>query len=655
MHDLPRLANAIRFLAIDAIVRAGEGHQGVPLGMAEIATALYTRHLKFDAADPAWPDRDRVVLSNGHGSMLLYSALYLTGQAFTLDDLKRFRQWGSPTAGHPELGEAPGIETTTGPLGQGFANAVGMAIAERMLAARFGDALVSHHTYVLCGDGCLMEGVSAEAASLAGHLQLGKLVVLYDDNQITIDGSTAIAFTEDVAARFAAYGWHTARVDGHDQEAVYQALQAAQAETARPSLICCRTVIGRGSPKLAGTSKSHGSPLGADEVRATKAALGLDPDASFVVPPEVLAWFRRDDADRKARRLAWEAHLAQHADADAWRAWHAAPDLGLVSWPGFAAGEKVSTRKASHAAIVALGAALPNLVGGSADLAESNLTHIKGTDAFSAQTPGGHNLAYGVREHAMAAIANGLSLHGGLVPFCATFMCFHDYMRPSVRLSALMHQPVVYVYTHDSVHLGEDGPTHQPVEHLMAMRSMPNLWVVRPSDPTETVEAWKLSLRRRDGPTALALTRQNLPVLDRSRLGPAEGLHRGAYVLAEAEGQATVVLIATGSEVELALRARDALQADGVPTRVVAMPCWEAFASQDAAYRAAVLPRHLPRVSVEAGVTFGWSRWTGEGGRSVGIDRFGASAPAPLVAEKLGLNVDAVVAAARAALSESGL
>lgn len=636
-------SNTIKGLAMDAVQAANSGHPGAPMGMSDIATVLWGRFLSYDPRDTAWPDRDRVVLSNGHGSMLLYSMLHLTGMALSLDDLRNFRQWGSPTAGHPEYGHVPGVETTTGPLGQGIANGVGMAMAEAHLRARFGEALSNHYTYVLCGDGCLMEGISGEASSLAGHLKLGRLIALYDDNQITIDGATSITFTEDVGARYAAYGWQVLRVDGHDREAIAAAITAAKAETERPTLICCRTVIARGSPKLAGTSKSHGAPLGEAEVRATKLALGMDPDQSFVIPDQVLAHFRARDAERTAAHAAWQARLAAHPERAAWEQQHGAPDLGQVSWPAYKVGDKVATRKASHAALGAAGAALTGLIGGSADLAESNGTGLKGAGELSALTPEGRNINFGVREHAMAAICNGLSLHGGVRPFCATFLVFYDYMRPSVRLSALMGQPVVYIYTHDSVWLGEDGPTHQPIEHLMAMRGVPGLWVVRPGDPTETVEAWKMALARTDGPTALVLTRQNLPNLDRGVYGAVELFHRGAYVLAEADGETAAVLIATGSEVELALRARNALQADGVPTRVVNMPCWEAFEAQDADYQRSVLPRGLPTVSVEAGITLGWQRWTGARGASVGIDRFGASAPGAVVADKLGLNVGRVV------------
>lgn len=645
MHIETLASNTIKGLAMDAVQAASSGHPGMPMGMSDIATVLWGRFLKYDPRDPAWPDRDRVILSNGHGSMLLYSMLYLTGTALTLDDLKRFRQWGSPTAGHPEYGHAPGIETTTGPLGQGIANGVGMAIAEAFLASRFGREIVDHYTYVFCGDGCLMEGVSAEAASLAGHLGLGRLILLYDDNQITIDGATTLAYTEDVGARFRAYGWHVQHVDGHDREAVAGAIEEARRVEDRPSIICCRTVIAKGAPNLAGSAKSHGAPLGEAEIRAAKQALGMDPDQRFAVPDAVIEHFRARDGARAALRDSWRERLASHPGRETWARWHGPPAVAEVNWPRFKAGEKLASRKASHMALNAAAAVIDNLLGGSADLAESNLTHMKGAGELNAGTFGGRNLSFGVREHAMAAISNGLALHGGLRPYCATFLVFHDYMRPAVRLSALMGQPVVYVYTHDSVWLGEDGPTHQPVEHLMAMRAIPNLWVVRPSDANETVEAWRLALERLDGPTALCLTRQNLVTLDRERFGSAEGLHRGAYVLAEAEGDARVLLLATGSEVELALEARERLQAEGVPTRVVALPCWEAFELQEADYRSSVLLPGVPRVSIEAGVTMGWERWTGDVFASIGIDRFGASAPGNVVADKFGLNVTRVVQA----------
>lgn len=648
--DLARhAAHTIRGLAMDAIQEANSGHPGAPMGMADMAVVLWHDVLKYDPTDAAWPDRDRVVLSNGHASMLLYSMLHLTGTALSLDDLKRFRQWHSPTAGHPEYGEAPGIETTTGPLGQGFANGVGMALAEKWLAARFGAELVDHRTYVFAGDGCLMEGLSSEAASLAGHLGLGKLVVLYDDNRITIDGSTDLSFSEDVTQRFEAVGWRVLDVDGHDHDALRAALRDARQDDGRPVLVRCRTTIGWGSPNLAGSNKTHGAPLGAAEVAATKAAIGLDPDATFAVSDAVRGFFTEGDGARRAMRLAWRQRLEASGQADALAAYAAPPDLDAVAWPTFEPGTKLATRKASAAALQALAPAVPQLLGGSADLAGSNGSYLKGLGDVTADDFSGRNLHFGIREHAMAALANGMALHGGVRPYTATFLAFHDYMRPSVRLAALMGLPVVYIYTHDSVYLGEDGPTHQPVEHLAAMRSMPNLRVIRPADGAETVEAWKAALSHDGGPTALCLTRQGLPNLDHGgEMAPAAGLHRGGYVLAEADGgDPQVVLIATGSEVATALDARALLAADGIRARVVSLPCWEIFAEQDAAWRAHVLPAGLPRVSVEAGTTFGWQAMVGLDGASIGIDRFGASAPGAVVAEKLGIHPAAVAKAAR--------
>jgi transketolase len=617
--------------------------------MADVAVVLWTRFLAYDPDDPAWIDRDRFILSGGHGSTLLYSLLHLSGLALDLEDLRQFRQWGSRTPGHPEVGETPGVETTTGPLGQGLANAVGFAMAEAHLRATYGRELVDHRTWAMCGDGDLMEGLSSEAASLAGHLGLGRLVVLWDDNGITIDGSTAITFTEDVLARFAAFGWHVARVDGHDPEAVAAALEAARAEETRPSLVACRTRIGFGSPAKEGTSASHGAPLGVDEVRRTKERLGLDPDATFHVPDSTRAFFRADDPARRARRAAHDARLAVSPRAAELRGRMAGEiDPGAVAWPSHPVGSSLATRKSSEMAIQAIAAAVPAFFGGSADLAESNFTHMKGVGDFQAATPAGRNVAFGIREHAMAAVCNGLCLHGGFRPFNATFLVFHDYHRPSFRLSALMHLPVVYVYTHDSVWVGEDGPTHQPIETLQAIRLVPNAWLVRPADANEVNEAWAMALARRDGPVALALTRQNLPTLDRATHAPASGIRRGGYVLREAH-DARATLIATGSEVHLALEAATALAAEGLSVRVVNMACTQLFDAQPRAYRAEVLGS-VPRVSVEAGTTLGWERYVGLDGASVGIDRFGASAPGKLVAERLGMNVDNVVRTVRAVL-----
>ena len=639
-------ANTIRGLAIDAVQAANSGHPGMPLGMADVATVLWSQFISYDAADPAWPDRDRFVLSGGHGSMLLYSVLFLTGQSLTLDDLKQFRQWGSKTAGHPEFGEAPGIECTTGPLGQGIAMAVGMALAEAHQRARFGAELVDHYTWATCGDGDLMEGVAMEAASLAGHLGLGRLVLVYDDNGITIDGSTSLSFSEDVPGKFAAMGWHVQRVDGHDPRAVEAAVAAARAETARPSLICARTRIGFGSPNKEGKSSAHGAPLGVDEVKLTKARLGLDPEVSFAVPQAAVDFFRARDGQRAARRAAWAARLEASPFRDAFvAALSGTLDTTAVAWPEHTPGPGIATRKASEAAIQAIAAACPSVIGGSADLAESNLTHIKASHEVKNGHYEGRNIAFGIREHAMAAVCNGIALHGGLRPFCATFLIFHDYHRPSFRLSALMHQPVIYVYTHDSVWLGEDGPTHQPTETLQAIRLVPNAWLIRPADAAETNVAWAMALERRDGPVALALTRQNLPTMDRSAFPPADAIRRGAYVLREAAG-AVVTLVATGSEVSLALLAADVLAGEGVAARVVNMACTQVFDQQDAGYRRSVLGS-APRVSVEAGATMGWQRYAEA---HVGIDRFGASAPGKTVSEKLGMNVPNIVSVAKSLL-----
>lgn len=648
-----RAAHTLRGLAMDAVQRANSGHPGAPMGMAEMAVALWGHVLEHDPSAPDWPDRDRFVLSNGHASALLYSLLHLTGTSISMDELQRFRQWHSPTAGHPEYGEAPGIETTTGPLGQGLATAVGMALAERRLRAEFGAALCDHHTWVFAGDGCLMEGIAYEAASFAGHQQLDHLTVLWDDNRITIDGSTDESFSEDVMARFRASGWHCIEVDGHDITALVAALQAARAHEGQPVFVRCTTTIGLHAPTKAGTSASHGAPLGADEVAGAKRAIGLDPEQQFQVDPEVRAWFRRRTDEVAARRAAWEARVAGSPQGEALRARLAGElDLEAVEVPRFEPGSSLATRKASAAVLNALGKAVPGIMGGSADLAGSNGSTLKGEPFASPASPAARNVHFGIREHAMGAICNGLALHGGVRPYCATFLVFHDYMRPAVRLAALMKQPVVLIYTHDSVYLGEDGPTHQPVEHLMAMRSMPNLWVVRPADATETAEAWKLAMTRTDGPTALCLTRQGLPVLDRSVLASADGLHQGAYVLRDA-ADPQLVLIATGSEVSLVLDAADRLAAEGVAARVVSMPCWEAFSAQPAEVRAAVLPAGVPRVSVEAGVTFGWQAIVGLDGATVGIDRFGASAPGKVVAEQLGISVDNVVATAQRLLAST--
>lgn len=655
--------NAIRFLAVDAVEQAKSGHPGMPMGAAPMAYVLWMRHLRHNPRDPKWPNRDRFVLSAGHGSMLLYALLHLTGYDLPMEELQRFRQWGSRTPGHPEYGHTPGVETTTGPLGQGLANAVGMAIAEQYWAAHFnreGFPIFDHFTYVIASDGDLMEGISHEAASLAGHLGLGKLIVLYDDNDISIDGPTDQTFTEDIGARFEAYGWHVQHVaDGNDLLAIDAALRQAQAETERPSLIIVRTHIGYGSPNKQDTAAAHGAPLGPEEVRLTKRNLGWPEDQVFYVPKEVYRHMRQAIEIGRQHQEAWESLLAQYrerypeeaAELDRWlarrlpKAW----DAGL---PTFEAGKAVATRNAGGAVLDVLAARLPELVGGSADLAESNKTHPKGRAAFSRTNRQGGYIHFGVREHAMAAICNGLSLHG-LRAYASTFLVFSDYLRPSLRLSALMEQPVIYVFTHDSIGLGEDGPTHQPIEHLASLRAIPNVVVLRPADATETVEAWKVALEREHGPTLLVLTRQNVPVLDRNRLASAEGVRRGGYVLKEAQRPLQAILLASGSEVHLALAAAEQLEAEGLGVRVVSMPSWELFRQQDIAYQELVLPPEVTvRVAVEAGVGQGWEQFVGCRGRIVSIERFGASAPAQVLFQQFGFTPERVAQEVRALLHQ---
>jgi transketolase len=646
--------NTIRTLAMDGVQKAHSGHPGMPMGAADMAYVLWTRFLKHNPADPAWPDRDRFVLSAGHGSMLLYSLLHLTGYDLSLEELKNFRQWGSRTPGHPEYGLAPGVETTTGPLGQGFANGVGMAIAERFLAATFnrpGFPIFNHFTYGIVSDGDLMEGVSHEAASLAGHLGLGKLVYLYDDNEISIEGSTDIAFTEDVPARFRAYGWHVQEVDGYDLDGIEAAIRTAQEESQQPSLIACHTHIAYGSPNKQDTAGAHGAPLGEEEVRLTKEALGWSPDAHFFIPEEPLTVFRRAlERGRQAEAQWWETfeqyREAYPEDAALLETLWAGrlPEGWVDALPTFAPADgPLATRKASGAVLNSVAPALPTLIGGSADLAPSNVTLLKDCDDFQRATPAGRNLRFGVREHTMGAILNGLALHGGVLPYGGTFLIFSDYMRPPVRLAAMMHLPVVYVWTHDSVWIGEDGPTHQPVEQLAALRAIPNLVVIRPADGNETAAAWRVALERRDGPTGLALTRQKLPVLAEAALDPAETVARGAYVLAGTPGTPDVLLIASGSEVHLALEVRELLADKGVAARVVSMPSWKLFDAQPASYQEAVLPPLVTaRLAIEAGVTQGWAKYVGLAGDVIGLDRFGASAPYKVLVEKLGFTPEVV-------------
>jgi transketolase len=647
------MANAIRALAMDAVEMAKCGHPGMPMGMADVATVLFTRFLKFDAAAPAWPDRDRFVLSAGHGSMLLYALLHLTGYpGVTMDELRNFRQLGSKTAGHPEYGHAPGIETTTGPLGQGLANAVGMALAERLLNARLGDGIVDHYTYVLAGDGCLMEGISHEAISLAGHLRLNKLIVLFDDNHISIDGPTELAVSDDQVKRFEAAGWAAERVDGHDSEAVGAAIERAR-RSDRPALIACRTVIGYGAPTKAGKASTHGSPLGAEEIAGARDKLGWG-FAPFEVPGHVLAAWRACGARGSSVRADWTRRWlgldAKARDAFEHPARAAAPAIAqaisVAKKAAAAATARKATRNWSEATLDHLIPALPALIGGSADLTGSNNTRINNQPVVAAGSFAGSYIHYGVREHAMAAVMNGLALHGGLIPYGGTFLVFTDYCRPAIRLSALMRQRVIYVMTHDSIGLGEDGPTHQPVEHLASLRAIPGLNVFRPADGVETAECWELAVRPGEAPSILALTRQAVPNL-RTNHTDQNLCAKGAYVLAETEGRRRdVTILATGSEVGVAMEARALLANDGVEAAVVSMPCWELFAAQPASYREAVLGT-APRVAVEAAVELGWERWLGERGAFVGMHGFGASAPAAQLFAHFGITPAAVAAAAR--------
>ena len=648
-HD--QLANAIRALAMDAVEAANSGHPGMPMGMADVATVLFSRYLRFDPAAPAWPDRDRFVLSAGHGSMLIYALLHLTGYARpTIDDIRAFRQLGSPCAGHPENFELPGVETTTGPLGQGFATAVGMAIAERHLNARFGDALVDHRTWVIAGDGDLMEGINHEAVGLAGHLRLGRLIVFWDDNRITIDGATDLSTSEDIGARYTAAGWHFLACDGHDPVDIARAIDAALADP-RPSLIGCRTVIGKGAPKKQGTSATHGSPLGAEEVAGARAALGWTADA-FEIPDDIAAAWREAGLRGAAARADWQARLVadprrsefesqiEGAVADSWLKPYVD---GLLAAP-----QKVATRKASELALEAINAAVPWTIGGSADLTGSNNTKTKALSPLTRDDYAGRYLYYGIREFGMAAAMNGMALHGGVIPYGGTFLVFSDYCRPAIRLSALQRARVVYVMTHDSIGLGEDGPTHQPIEHLTSLRLIPNLDVLRPCDAVETAECWALALARTDGPSLLALTRQNLPQL---RAEAQENLCGfGAYRLQAAEAPRRVVLIATGSEVEIAAGVRTQLEAAGIGADVVSMPSWRRFDAQPDAYRAHLLPADALKVSIEAGTTLGWERYTGSTGLRFGIDSFGASAPATDLFRHFGLTPEAIAPQILAAL-----
>ncbi len=655
-HD--RMANAIRALAMDAVQAAKSGHPGMPMGMADAATVLFTQFLKFDPQRPDWPDRDRFVLSAGHGSMLLYALLHLTGYPdMTMAEIRNFRQLHSRTAGHPEYGEAPGIETTTGPLGQGLANAVGMALAERMMNARFGDDLVDHRTWVVAGDGCLMEGISQEAITLAGHLGLGKLIVLFDDNAISIDGPTTLATSDDQIGRFEACGWHVQQVDGHDPAALAAAMQAA-CGSSRPSMIACKTVIGYGAPTKAGTAATHGAPLGDEEIAGAREQLDWH-EPPFEIPEDVAQAWREAGARAAAEADAWEERLAG-AEGGVRAQFQRVVDGALPAELGdsvaalkrqFAVdAPKMATRQASGKVLDRLTEVVPELAGGSADLTGSNNTRAAGHSDVAAGDFSGSYIRYGVREHAMAAAMNGMALHGGLIPYAGTFLVFTDYARPAIRLSALMGQRAIYVMTHDSIGLGEDGPTHQPVEHLAALRAMPNLNVFRPCDAIETAECWELALQARKSPSVLALTRQGLPTL-RTVHSDENVCARGAYLLSEADGERQVTLLASGSEVSIAVEAQALLRQADIAAAVVSLPCWELFERQPDDYRAAVLG-DAPRVACEAASGFGWSRWTGEGGDFVGMQGFGASAPAAHLYEHFGITAEAVAGAARKVVAE---
>ncbi len=660
-----RAINAIRFLAADAVQQANSGHPGLPMGAAPMAYTLWMHHLRHNPRNPKWPNRDRFILSGGHGSALLYALLHLTGYDLPLEEVKNFRQFGSLTPGHPEFGLTPGVETTTGPLGAGFANGVGMAIAEAHLAAEFNTPehqIIDHFIYAIVTDGDLMEGISSEAASLAGHLQLGKLVYLYDDNHISIDGSTDLAFTEDRLARFEAYGWHTLQVpDGNDVEAIDRAIQAAKADP-RPSLIAVRTVIGYGAPNRQGTAKAHGEPLGDEELRLAKENLGWPLEPRFYLPEDVLAHFRESiqrgagfQAEWQARFDAYRAQFPEKAAELARRMRGELPQGWDNNPPVFPADPKgMASRAASGKALNHFAAKIPELLGGSADLAPSNNTKIEGTPAFQRNSPEGRNFHFGVREHGMGGVVNGIAYHGGLRPFGATFLVFSDYMRPAIRLSALSHLPSIWVFTHDSIGVGEDGPTHQPVEHVTALRAIPNLVTIRPADANETVHAWRVALARTHAPTALILTRQNLPTLDRSTYSDASLLERGAYILSDMGDNAPeLILMASGSEVSLVVEAGLRLAAEGVNVRVVSFPSWELFKAQDAAYRETVLPARVKaRLAVEAGIGLGWERWVGDSGAVISLERYGASGPGARLFKEFGFTVENIVETAMKVLGK---
>lgn len=645
--SLEAVALTIRSLAMDAVEKANSGHPGLPMGCAELGALLYGEILNHYPAEPGWINRDRFVLSAGHGSMLLYALLYLSGYGLTLDDIKNFRQAGSPTAGHPEYGMAKGIETTTGPLGQGLSNAVGMAIAEQMLASRFNTEkhrVIDHHTFVLAGDGCMMEGITSEAASLAGHLGLGKLIVFYDSNHVTIDGSTKIAFTEDVLKRYDAYGWQTFSVNAYDVEGIEGFVRLAKEETAKPTIILLESIIGKGSPNLAGTSKVHGAALGAEELKATKKNLGLDENVDFYVDRKATEYFKKKQTGWKEAYERWNSEFSAWAAENPtlkqqWDLYFGKARLDKAELPAFKVGDKVATRNAGGKVENAIAVAVPNLVGGSADLDSSNKTAISGVGEFSREDRGGRNIHFGVREHAMGGISNGIALHGGFRPFAATFLVFADYMRPSIRLAALMGLPVIYVFTHDSIYVGEDGPTHQPVEQIQSLRIIPGVHVLRPGDAQETAVAWQMAIERTDGPTALALTRQNIVVYEKADPEWQEGCRKGAYVVQDCDGTPEVILVATGSEVGLAIEAAGIC---GKKVRVISMICRELFLKQEKSYREKLIPHGVRVVAAEAGVTSGWEAITLSADLVFGLSRFGESGKAEEVARRLGLTADAL-------------
>lgn len=652
--------NTIRTLSMDAVQAAESGHPGMPMGMADAAYVLWTKFLKHDPSNPDWYDRDRFILSAGHGSMLLYSLLHLTGYDLSLEELKNFRQWGSKTPGHPEYGDTPGVETTTGPLGQGFATGVGMAMAERHLAAVFNTddhKITDHYIYGIVSDGDLMEGISHEAASLAGHLKLGKIVYLYDANEISIDGSTDLAYTEDAAKRFESYNWHVLKVDGHDRQAVEEAIEKARSVDSKPSIIICRTHIGYGSPNKQDSADSHGSPLGGDEIAKTKKNLGWDPDKKFYIPDQVLSHFRKAVAKGEELSKEWKAKFDAYkkenrakAEDFETRIKRVLPGNFEQMLPVFETSEKgIATRAASGKVINAISDNIPAMLGGSADLTGSNKTWIDNAAIFDSGNYAGRNVHFGVREHAMGAALNGMALHGGIIPFGGTFLIFSDYCRPAIRIAALSHIPSIFVLTHDSIGLGEDGPTHQPIEHLASLRAMPNVQVLRPADANEVAWSWKAALEYEDGPSLLALTRQALPIFDRNKTNDASLVGKGAYILSDSEGDIPdLILIATGSEVQLIMDAQQELRSMDIDCRVVSMPSWELFEKQDEAYRQKVLPNSVAaRISIEAGSTFGWQKWVGSKGVTIGIDHFGASAPYEEIYEHFGLTTGRVVKEAK--------